>query len=231
MEPHSRQVEDSHYLKEILFGNARTGGEFNESFRKSGSVIAFPGVFGGWMEDGVKGYMKENPVKGKIVTWGSFTNGIENKRYFNKIDETVKKYPNSVILAYSAAGLSLLLWADRNQAWDSFNKIITIGTPFRGAQTIKNLVKFLSFFGQTFKDVAPNSGLIDRVNKIVPPDGKVISIFGIGDEFTPNPKDLKLNWPKLVLDAESHGDLQNHGAWIANILDVELGINHSPVTK
>jgi hypothetical protein len=227
MEPHSRQVEDSHYLKEMLFGNARTGGEFNESFRKSGSVIAFPGVFGGWMEDSVKGYMKENPVKGKIVTWGSFTNGIENKRYFNKIDEAVKKYPNSILLGYSAAGLSLLLWADRNQAWKSFNKIITIGTPFNGAQAVKGL----TFLNKTFNDIAPGSKLIDKVKTIKPPEGKVISIFGIGDEHTPNPQDIKLNWPTVILNAKSHGDLQNHFIWISNILNAELGISHSAATK
>lgn len=217
MELTSKVLEDAKYFYETIFGKAKETQIFKGKY---GPVIGISGVYGGWVNNGLKKYMEVNCVRGVLSRYDNFTNGLES--YFPRIQEDINKNPGSLIVAYSAAGLSALLLAKRFNLWNRFKKIITVGAPFRGVET-PPLVKSL---GQTFIDISPESSLINEVLQIKPPKEKVLSIFAEQDEHIPSPKHLKLNWPTVVLGAKSHGDIQNHQVWIANILDSELGIEN-----
>lgn len=215
MEIVNRLQEDARYLYEMNFGHARETVHFKGS---NGPVIGIGGFAGGFLDDSLKRYMRENNVQGVLSIYGSFNKGLET--YFDNIEKDVKKYSNATIIAYSAAGISTLLWANRFNRWNQFKKIITVGTPFNGVKT----PPFLKFIGQTLTDLQPKSRLIKEVNSIMPPEKKVLSLFAKFDEHIKQPRDLNLNWESAILGPTSHGELQNHGDVLENILDSELGI-------
>jgi hypothetical protein len=72
--------------------------------------------------------------------------------------------------------------------------------------------------------MSPKNSILKEVLSIRPPKDKVLSLFAYKDKFTPDPEAVKLNWPSIILPAESHGDIQNHHKWIDEILKKDLGI-------
>lgn len=235
MEIGSKKIEDLKYLREITFGGAQKGLEIKESEWPHSPIVAIPGFFNGYLKDGIKRKMVAEKIRGTLLNWGFFTDGVENPKYLKQIDKAVEKYPNAVILAYSTGGLSTLLWADKNNAWDRFSKIITIGSPFHGVKA-PITGKLLS---KTLRDMSPGSKLIKRILNIKPPSGpepKVISVFSVNDEHSPNPEGMALNWPTVIMGDKntrplSHGDLQNHIQWLEPFLDLELGKLWESVVK
>lgn len=201
------------YLREVLRGDVYKKFEFDG---KNGPIIGIHGVFGGWVDAGIKTYMKSRGVCGSLVYFGSLTRGLDY--YLPSVDEEIKKHPNALILGYSGGGLLALRFAQK-YGWDGFGKIITIETPFNG------IPRFYGFLGKTLRELQTRSQVLIEILALKPPPNKVLSLFALEDYFTPNPKELKLNWPTVVLGARSHGDLQNHKEWIAQILDAELGIS------
>lgn len=205
--------EDIPFLKEYLYGDAKKSYTFNGNF---GPVIGIHGVYGGWMPDGIRSFMKQNDVSGTLVSWGSLTNSLEN--YLPKIDAEVNKYKYPILLGYSMGGIVALLYLNRYKAWDKIKKIITIASPLAG------LNPRLRYVGKSLEEMSPKNSILKEVLNTRPPKDKVLSLFAHKDKFTPDPEVIKLNWPSVILPAESHGDIQNHHKWIDEILKKDLGI-------
>lgn len=201
------------YLREVLRGSVCKKFEFDG---KNGPIIGIHGVFGGWVGQGIKTYMQSRGVCGSLVNFGSLTRGLDY--YLPSVYEEVKKHPNALILGYSAGGLLALRFAEK-YGWDSFDKIITIGAPFNG------ISQLYGFLGKTLRELKTRSQILVEILALKPPPNKVVSLFALEDRLIPNPKELKLNWPTVVLGARSHGDIQYHLHWIEQILDAELGIS------
>jgi hypothetical protein len=205
--------EDIPFLKEYLYGDAKKSYTFKGVY---GPIIGMHGVYGGWMPDGIRFFMKQNDVSGILVSWGSLTNSLED--YLPKIDAEVMKYNYPILLGYSMGGILALLYTNRYKAWDKIKKIITIASPLAG------LNPKLKYVGKSLGEMGPKNPILKEVLNIKPPKNKVFSLFAHKDKFTPNPEVIKLNWPSKILPAESHGDIQNHHKWIDEILKEDLGI-------
>lgn len=205
--------EDARFLKEIITNNAWGSFVFEG---KSGPIIGIHGVLAGWPKNGVRQFMAKYSVKGQLLFLGHLLKGLEE--YDKYIDEAIKKYPNSLIVGCSAGGILALEYVNRKKLWNKINKIVTIASPLNGMA-----IKY-RFLGKTTKQLTRNSNYLKMILNIKPPKGKVVSIFAQYDKFVGNPNLMKLNWPKIITTAKSHGDLQNHYDWFDDILKKELNI-------
>lgn len=194
-------------------------GEARRSYEFSGrtNILGFHGTFGGWHSDGLRKYMKEYSIPGKLVHLGFFTREIDS--YLPRVDAEIKERPGSILIGFSAGGILLLRYAQLN-GWEGFEKIITVATPFSPLPLAEKLKKI----NQLAKDFSSDGPMLTSIKDLRPPQGKVISVFPKADWVTPNPKDLTLNWPTVYTDAKGHGELQEHSLRLENILDCELGI-------
>ncbi len=181
------------------------------------SVLAVHGVFGSWNEGGILTYLQENNIESVLAGYGLLLKGINH--YLPLVDEEIKKNRDATLIGFSAGGLILLEWARQN-GFEDVKKIITVGTPFNGVNRLFGIV------GKTVRDISPDSELLKGIRELHPPNDKVLSVFCAPDKdfFIPDPESIKLNWPRVIVGAKNHGDIQSDKKWLENILDCELGL-------
>lgn len=209
---HEIMTDIGHY-KAIVFDGALNEYEFQGKF---GPVIGIPGVDGGWHKE-VRNYLAENNIGGVLAYFGPLTGGVDS--YLTRLDKEINKYPNSLILGFSAGGILALRYAQKS-GWDKFRKIITVATPFDG------IPKSLGVWGKTLKEISTGSPLLAEILEITPPKDKVLSLFSREDRYTKNPYETgkRLHWPYEVLEGKSHGSLQSSWNGISPFVNAELGI-------
>jgi hypothetical protein len=183
---------------------------------KYGPIVGVHGMFGSWTEEGIKKYMIEKNVKGVLTNFELLTGGID--LYLPRLEKVIETYPQALIVGYSAGGVLALRYAQIH-GFENIEKIITVATPFKG------LHKLFALSGRTAVDIQRGSKILDEVLKFNPPQGKVLSVFAESEYFTPDPKRIRLNWPKVIIPASSHGEIQEKSLLIESILDSGLGFN------
>lgn len=219
---------------DVFWGGGRKTYENFEG--KCGPMLVFTGVGGWYPEGGMQEYMEDRDVRGACVYLGYSVWGLEKN--FRKFEEWVDKYPDPIVVAQSAAGLGLFLWAERTGSWHKMKKIFTAGTAFGGIDwnsesARKGIIELLRgdfarwlpkipLAGRTFRELSVGSEALQEIAEIDPPEGKVVSFFSRkGDWVTDSNFDGR--WPTVMQDAGDHSwHAQNK--WIANALDCELGI-------
>lgn len=199
--------EDFGALKESIFENSKNRFEFDG---KGKPIIAVQGVWGVWRKNGLRRFMEENKLKGVLVNMGLLEKGIDS--YVELLREEVEKCPNPIIIGFSAGGLVALRYAEK-YGWDGFDKLITVATPFNGTRYAYLAIPF----GQTYTDLLPTSKLLREVKSIIPPKNKVFSFFAESDRHSDH-KEIRLNWPFAILDANAHGELTNGYDYTESIL-------------
>lgn len=204
--------ENSDYIGEVIFNNAWSEYRFSGP---NGPIVGIPGVMGGWVKDGLRSFMQKNDVEGHLLFLGTLTNGLTP--YMSIVRKEIYKYDYPVIVGYSTGGLLALRCVSEDKTWDKIKKIITIATPFQGIQSAQ-----LKILGKTISEISPESTLLRDVLSIIPPENKVLSVFASEDTMVGNPDAISLNWEKHVVQAQSHGDIQNHDRWIEDTLKNEL---------
>lgn len=65
---------------------------------------------------------------------------------------------------------------------------------------------------------------MEKFTNLKPSWGKVVSVFAKNDIFCPSPESLKLNWEKVITEANTHGEFQNHQKYYKDILKKAMGI-------
>ncbi len=105
-----------------------------------------------------------------------FTKGIEETARF--IDEKIKrqldryKFTNFHIVGHSKGGLVALWWITKLGGSKYCNKVITMGSPYRGTWlTYLALVTPLGFFWRDVWQMRPGSQFLRDLNSVVVPDG------------------------------------------------------------
>jgi len=105
-----------------------------------------------------------------------FTKGIEETARF--IDEKIKRqidryqFKNIHIVGHSKGGLVALWWMTKLGGSKYCNKVITMGSPFRGTWlTYLALVTPLGFFWRDVWQMRPGSSFLKELNRVMVPDG------------------------------------------------------------
>lgn len=200
-------IEDGEYFYESMFYGARKEYRFDGI---NGPIIGIHGTGGsGWVRGGLRSFMKTTNSKGVLMMLDYQTKSVDS--YLPKLSEEIKRYKNPTIVGFSSGGFIALRWAQMN-GWNMINKIITIATPLQGSP------KLFSFLGPMIRETLADTPKFNEILNLNPPEGKVISLFSKEDKFIPNPHNIKLNWPKIITNAKSHGDIQNHQKWFENEL-------------
>jgi pimeloyl-ACP methyl ester carboxylesterase len=172
---------------------------------QNGPIIGIHGVTGGWAKDGLKRFMEENNVSGTLMYLGKLLNRIDS--YLPILDTELKKHKLPTLVGLSTGGLIALRYASKYNAWDRINKIVTIATPFMG------YTKLLKYVFPNLQDLVNSSEILTEIRNFKPPENKVISLFAKEDKMIPKPNKIQLNWPSIITNAQSHGDILNHQKW------------------
>lgn len=207
-------IEDLKYVYESFSDNPKR--EFRFSGTK-GPIVALHGVGGGWTKDGTRMYMKKNDVGGVLNYFGGMEDGLD--KHIETTKQLVDDNPNALILGFSAGGIIALRYAQK-YGWDNFKKIITIASPLFGSPP----ARFLKSRGETYSQLSPDSNYLDEIVKIIPPNGKVLSIFSEQDLEAPFRKVKTLNWPVIIVGSKSHGQIHSDYKIIEPIINAELQI-------
>lgn len=207
-------IEDIKYIYENLSDYPKCEFRFS-GFR--GPIVALHGVGGGWTKDGLRRYMKVNRVGGVLNYFGGMEDGLDG--YVDRIGRLVADTPNALILGFSAGGILALKYAQR-YGWNSFSKIITVASPLFGSPP----ARLLSFKGKTYQQLSPGSNYLDEIVNIKPPSEKVMSVFAEQDIKAPFKEVKTLNWPVVIVEAKSHGQIHNNYRTLEHIINKELQI-------
>ncbi len=202
--------EDLSFLKQSFF---------NKTFKEyrydgiNGPVIGIHGVLAGWPVNGARQFMVSNKIKGVLMYLGPFLNNIDS--YLPKIVSEIKNYPNPTLVGFSNGGFLAIRYAQKF-GWNKIKNIITVATPFNG-----NSKKY-QFIGDSIRETLEGSTFINKIRLFNSPENKIVSIFAKEDKHTSHPELLKLNWPVIITNAQSHGEIQNHQEYFAQIILNEL---------
>lgn len=207
-------VEDTKYFYESLSDNPKREFKFQGS---NGPIIALHGVTGGWVKNGLRKYMELHDVGGVLNYFGTMEDGLD--KYVEQTRSLVKEYPNSLILGFSAGGIVALRYAER-YGYENFKKLITIASPLFGSPP----AKFVKSWGETYSQLSPKSKYLDKVLSINPPKGKVLSIFSEYDIKAPFSNVATLNWPVMVVESNSHGQIHSDYKILEKYINGEIGI-------
>ena len=205
-------VEDSKYFYESLSDNPKREFKFNGS---NGPIIALHGVTGGWVKNGPRKYMEINNVEGVLNYFGSMEDGLDN--YVEQTKLLVDEYPNSLILGFSAGGIIALKYAEK-YGYKNFKRLITIASPLFGSPP----AKFVKSWGETYSQLSPKSSYLDKVSSINPPKNKVLSIFSEYDIKAPFNNVTTLNWPVMIVDSNSHGQIHSDYKILEKYINKEI---------
>jgi pimeloyl-ACP methyl ester carboxylesterase len=213
MSLHKEIKEDFKSFWEGYFRGSKDRFEFQGI---NGPIVAVHGVGGIWSRNGLRNYMTRKHVSGVLVNFGSLTDGIDN--YVDQLSSEISRFPNPLLLGFSAGGFVALRYAQK-YGWDKISKIITIATPFNGTR----YANLLANRGQTFQDVSLGSNLLTQISNMNIPSNRVMSLFAQEDIYTKSHQ-IKLPWETVVLNAKSHGEIQNEIRHLENILNCELAL-------
>ncbi len=139
-------------------------------------VIAVHGIFGGWPSFGLKKYLLDTERHSYLLDWGNQTNHFES--YVDRLTDFIIKHEikNPILIGTSVGGLIAIECALK-LGWDKIEKVVTLAAPYDGV----NVPKIADIFPDV-KEVRPGKRLIEEINNLIIPDGKIISIRGKEDE-------------------------------------------------
>lgn len=103
-----------------------------------------------------------------------------------------KKLENIIILAHSKGGLIGKYVLAFNNKNDRIKKLITIATPWEGSWLFK------LYLHKSFKELRPNSEIIEELRKHEEVNNKIVSIFGKSDNVILPVKSCRLNGAKNI---------------------------------
>lgn len=207
-------IYDLRYVYESFSANPKREFVFDGT---KGPIVALHGVGGGWTKKGLREYMETNDVKGTLNYFGGIEDGLD--KHIETTRQLIESNPNALVLGFSAGGIIALRYAEK-YGWDKFRKIITIASPLFGSPP----AGLLKSRGETYVQLSPNSDYLDEVIKIGPPKDKVLSVFSEVDLKAPFKKVKTLNWPVIVVDSKSHGQIHSDIKILENIINKELQI-------
>ncbi len=198
---------DLEHLKAIFSEEACKRYEFHGKY---GPVIGITGIGGGWHKK-VRDYIIANNIGGVLTYFGLLTKGVD--AYLPLLHKEIIRYPNALILGFSAGGIIALRYAQK-YGWNGFRKIFTIATPFAG------IPKNLSPLGKTCRELSMEDAFLKEIVKINPPPNKVFSFLSADDRYSKRPTEILsgLGWPGAVLDGKGHGSLQSSWEVIGPII-------------
>jgi pimeloyl-ACP methyl ester carboxylesterase len=205
-------TEDAKFIYELLLKDASREFTFEGV---AGPLVAINGIGGGWSEGGLRSFMQENGVRGKLIYKNLLLQPLKSQ--IPLIAEEIARYENAIVVGFSAGGLMMLNAVDKYNLWSQIKKVITIATPLDGIN-----IKPLDFLNESLKDVQKGSDFLREIEAISPPNDKVVSIFAKEDKFIPHPERIHISWNKIITEARSHGDIQNNRQWYTSILSAEI---------
>ena len=96
-------AEDTKFIYELLLKDASHEFSFEGS---AGPLVAVNGIGGGWTRGGLRRFMSENNVRGKLIYKNLISCQLSNE--IPLIAEEIAKFQGAVAVGFSAGGLLIL---------------------------------------------------------------------------------------------------------------------------